>query len=269
MRLTIFQYTNVLILLGLPLAALAAYPSVGERHGVAHTPSAAVRDVQHRDAVRYTVWYPSAPGAKEQPLEVGPAGSALFVSGSAAREAPLAPGRWPVLLLSHGNGGSARMMGWFGTAMARAGYLVIAVDHPGNNGMDPMTLAGSTLSWERATDLAAALAEARRDPVLSSHMDLRRLVVAGFSAGGFTALLAAGARANVPRFQAFCRSHSEDGVCAPQQEGPEITLDERLDALKTPELAPHAAHADDDHAIAGVRAVFLMAPAIIQALDPE
>jgi predicted dienelactone hydrolase len=26
------------------------------------------------------------------------------------------------------------MMGWLGTALARAGYLVIAVDHPGNNG---------------------------------------------------------------------------------------------------------------------------------------
>ena len=38
--------------------------------------------------------------------------------------------RQPVLLLSHGFGGTARIMGWFGIAMARAGYIVIAVDHP-------------------------------------------------------------------------------------------------------------------------------------------
>ncbi|KAG1486650.1 hypothetical protein G6F53_013920 [Rhizopus delemar] len=50
------------------------------------------------------------------------------------------------------------MMGWLGTALARAGYLVIAVDHPGNNGADPMTLPGSVLSWLRADDLRAALA---------------------------------------------------------------------------------------------------------------
>ncbi|KAG1240655.1 hypothetical protein G6F61_014151 [Rhizopus arrhizus] len=83
------------------------------------------------------------------------------------------------------------MMGWLGTALARAGYLVIAVDHPGNNGADPMTLPGSVLSWLRADDLRAALAAVQADPVLGAHVDRSRLGVVGFSAGGYTALLAA------------------------------------------------------------------------------
>ena len=45
------------------------------------------------------------------------------------------------------------MMAWFGTALAREGYIVIAVDHPGNNnGMDPMTIGGAALFWERPGD---------------------------------------------------------------------------------------------------------------------
>ncbi|TGV60768.1 hypothetical protein EN803_38350, partial [Mesorhizobium sp. M2D.F.Ca.ET.160.01.1.1] len=95
---------------------------------------------------------------------------------------------------ARGKGGSARMMGWLGTALARAGYLVIAVDHPGNNGVDTLTLPGSLLTWLRADDLRAALAAVQADPVLGPHVDPERLGVAGFSAGGYTALLAAGAR---------------------------------------------------------------------------
>lgn len=45
------------------------------------------------------------------------------------------------MLLSHGNGGSARVMDWFGARLAHFWNLVVAVDHPGNNGVDAMTEA--------------------------------------------------------------------------------------------------------------------------------
>ena len=252
-----------------PLAwAVAPSPAVGETHGVAHTPSAAARDAGHSDRVRYTVWYPAQPGAKEQPLVVGPPGAPLFEAGSAAADAPAAPGRWPLLLLSHGNGGSARMMGWFGTALARAGYVVVAVDHPGNNGVDALTEAGSILMWHRADDLAAALAAVQIDPVLSPHVDASRLGLVGYSAGGFTALVAAGARPDMSRLVAFCQASPKDGVCAPQAENPGLTFERRMDAAATPELAPWVASSAKDRRIPHVRAVFLMAPAMVQAFDP-
>lgn len=263
---------RALVLLSCLFAPLAwaAQPSpvVGETHGVAHTASAAVRDAGHSDRVRYTVWYPAQPGAKEQPLAIGPPGAPLFEEGSSAVDAPVASGRWPLLLLSHGNGGSARMMGWFGTALARAGYVVVAVDHPGNNGVDPMTDAGSILMWNRADDLAAALAAVRADPVLSPHVDAGRLGLVGYSAGGFTALVAAGARPDMSRLIAFCQSSPEDGVCMPQAENPELTFERRMAAAATPELAPWVAKAAEDRRTPNVRAVFLMAPAIVQAFEP-
>jgi predicted dienelactone hydrolase len=242
---------------------------VGERHGTTHTPGAAVRDAAHSDVVRYTVWYPATADSKEAPITVGPPSAPLFDVGSASADAGIADGRFPTLLLSHGNGGSARMMGWFGIAMARAGYLVIAVDHPGNNGMDPMTVAGSTLLWERAEDLKAALKAVLADGALAPHVDTARLGVAGFSAGGFAALAAAGARVDVDHFIAFCRAHPSDSTCMPQKESPDITFEDHLKAAATPELAPFMRQAKDSHAIPGVRAVFVMAPGAVQAFDPE
>jgi len=239
---------------------------VGEVHGVAHTASAAIRDAERSDQVRYTVWYPAQ--AEESPIALGPPGNPLFEVGSSAADAPAADGRWPVLLLSHGNGGTARMMGWFGTAMARAGYVVVAVDHPGNNGIDAMTAAGSILMWNRADDLAAAWAAVQVDPRFSARVDAKRLGLVGYSAGGYTALVAAGARPDMARLVTFCKANPKDGVCAPQLENPEFTFERRMALAAAPQIAPWVARSGEDRRIPNVRAVFLMAPAIVQAFDP-
>ena len=47
-----------------------------------------------------------------------------------------------------------------------------------------------------------------------------------------------------------------------------MTLEQAAAALAAPDLAVEAAHAGDDHSIRGVRAVFAIAPALVQALDP-
>ena len=248
-------------------AALAG--PVGERHLETTDPTAALRDAQHRPTVRVTLWYPAAADALEQRIDLGPPGHPLFTVGAVAQDAAFVDAKpRPVILFSHGFGGAARMMGWFGTALARDGYVVVAVDHPGNNGVDAMTVAGAIMPWDRAQDLAAALAAAKADPTIGPHMDLARLGVSGFSAGGFTALVSVGAQVHMNRFLAFCRAHPTDGVCAPQKEFA-LTMDEAERALASPELAPEAAHAGDDHTIASVRAAFAIAPAIVQALPPE
>ena len=48
-------------------------------------------------------------------------------------------------MLTVAHWGTARIVGWFGIAMARDGYIVVAVDHPGNNAVDQMTVPGAAL----------------------------------------------------------------------------------------------------------------------------
>lgn len=250
-------------------AAHASAEPIGEMHRVTTSKTAHLRDAEHRDQLRVTVWYPAAADAVEHPLVVGSPERPLRNVGSVALDAAFAADAtgWPVILLSHGFGGTARMMGWFGIAMARDGYIVVAVDHPGSNAVDAMTVLGATLYWDRADDLRAALEATERDQTIGRHMDLARVGVAGFSAGGFTALVAAGARVDPTHFAQFCEAHPDDGVCRPQQEFA-VTPEERATALELPEVAAELPHAGDDHAIPAVRAVFAMAPALVQALDP-
>jgi predicted dienelactone hydrolase len=264
---TLATVALALVTLAAAIGAARAGP-VGERHLVTHNPTAALRDAQHGDAVRVTVWYPAADGSQEQSLDIGPPGAPLFTVGAAAPDAVFADATpRPVILFSHGFGGTARMMAWFCLPLARAGYIVVAVDHPGNNGLDAMTVAGATMFWDRPGDLAAALAAAKADPAIGPHLDLARLGVAGFSAGGFTAIASTGARVDLRRFQAFCQANPTDGICAPQKEFA-VTQAQAQAALSSPQLAPEVAHAGDDHAIGGVRAAFAIAPAIVQAFVP-
>jgi len=250
------------------VADRAAARPVGERHLMASDATAPLRDAQHSANVRVTVWYPADSAAVEQRIDVGPPGKPYFIVGATAADAAFSDAKpHPVVLLSHGYGGNARVMGWFGTALARAGYIVVAVDHPGNNTQDKMTPAGALMPWDRVQDLAAALAAAEADPTIGPHIDDNRVGVAGMSAGGFTALVAAGARVDMARFVALCRAHLT-GDCKPQKELP-LTLADFDRTLAAPELAGAVAHARDDHRIPEVRAAFAMAPAIVRALPPD
>jgi predicted dienelactone hydrolase len=243
-----------------------ALATVGEQHRAATQPSAALRDAQHRSNLRITIWYPAKPGAPTTTIDVPPE-KPLFMVGRVAMDAPFADTvRHPVVLLSHGFGGTARIMGWFGTALAEKGYVVVAVDHPGNNGIDPQTAAGSVLWWDRADDLKLALETVLADPELGSHVNAARVGVAGFSIGGLTALVAGGARTDPAKMLDFCRTHPDDGTCKPQLEFP-LTIAQNKAALADPALITERARASHDHTIPGVKAVFAMAP-VVQPLTP-
>ena len=262
-----------LFLLLLPLVELVCWQSptwaaVGQRQLVTTERTASLRDAQHRNTVRITVWYPTSSEAPERPLVIGLPDKPLFDVGVVAPDAALERDqRYPVIMLSHGFGGTAKMMGWLGIAMARDGNIVIAVDHPGNNGAEEMTMAGAVLWWDRADDLRSALEEVGRDPVIGPHLDKDRLGAAGFSAGGFAALVAAGVNVDPTRWIRFCRENPANGDCQPNEEFP-ATFDEQAEALNSAGLAIEVAQASHDHLLPGLRAVLAIAPAWVQALDP-
>ncbi len=264
-RLSIF--VTSLLLFSLIYKETMAFP-VGERHFVATEDSAEKRNADHRDRLRITIWYPALNGSHEQSLDIGPVNDPRFKPGSAAPDAPFFDNqRRPVILLSHGFGGSARIMAWFGTALAREGYIVIAPDHPGNNSLDPMTLGGALLFWKRPEDLATALHAAETEPLIREHLDLSRVGVSGFSAGGFTSLSAVGARVDLSRLLAFCKAQPTDGVCAPQKEFP-ISYKDSSSFFKRQEVASDVSLAGDNMQIPEVKAAFVMAPALVQSFNP-
>src|SRR5262249_60508514 len=107
-------------------------------------------------ALRAMIWYPAAAEVREEAQWIGPPIFRFYSAGSAAPDAPHAAGaRRPLILLSHGFGGTASDLAWFGTAMAAPGFIAVAVNHPGNNALGAYTVQGHSLMGLRAVDLRA------------------------------------------------------------------------------------------------------------------
>jgi predicted dienelactone hydrolase len=93
--------------------------------------------------------------------------------------------RYPLILISHGTGGSALGMLLLGHFLASHGYIVVAVNHHGNTGAEAQPDArGYVLWWERAKDLSAVLDRVLTDPVFGPHIDLDKIGAAGFRSAG-------------------------------------------------------------------------------------
>lgn len=154
------------------------------------------------------------------------------------------------------------------SALAEHGYLVVGVDHPGNNAVEPLTAAGFRLWWERARDLSDVLDGVMADPELGPAIDPGRIGAAGFSLGGYTVLELAGACADLDAFNRFCRSAAADAICHPPEAAAlgsapsSLALDETDPATKASLDRSGASFRD-----ARVRAGFAIAPPLGQAFD--
>jgi predicted dienelactone hydrolase len=212
------------------------------------------------------VWYPAEDSAGEKDQYIGPPDAPLFYAGHAAKDATLAPSfsKFPLIALSHGTGGSALQMAWLGTYLAARGYIVAAVNHPGNNAVTGYTTLGFIEGWERAKDISTVISDMLADPRFGPKIDPDRIGAAGFSYGGYTMMELAGATTDFNRIQAWCDEIK--GACNP----PEMPdLMEKFKAMQQqPEVQQSLKHAGDSYRDPRIRAVFAMAPAVARAFTP-
>jgi predicted dienelactone hydrolase len=203
------------LLLGLAMTDCAMAANAPPFHaGVSHL---AVEDAVPFDTL---VWYPTE--APEIAWQAGP------MPVAASRDAPIAAGpRFPVVLLSHGSGGSPLGHRDLATRLARDGFIVVAPTQIGDStGHTEGREAGRSL-LDRPRQAQEALDAALADPRFAAQADPARIGMIGFSAGGYTTLVLAGARPDAARGIAYCRDHGDDrgscgnGVGGEREESPE------------------------------------------------
>lgn len=188
-----FFPSRLLAALGLALSATAAC-AAGFQQGLAADPQG--------KALEIGIWYPSRAAAA--PLAMGPNTQTVAVNS------PVEGKGLPLVVVSHGTGGS--FMGHYDSAiaLADAGYVVAAVTHTGDNYRDQ----------SRAIDIMDRPRQISRviDHLLSTwdgraHINPARIGIFGFSAGGFTALVNIGGVPDFTRIGPVCKDHPEDYGC--------------------------------------------------------
>ncbi len=212
------------------------------------------------------VWYPAEDSAGGKDQYIGPPDAPLFYAGRAAKDSALAPAfsKFPLVALSHGTGGSALQMAWLGTYLASRGYIVVAINHPGNNAVTGYTTEGFIEGWERAKDISTTISDLLADPRFGSKIDPDRIGAAGFSYGGYTMMELAGARTDVNKIMAWCEQKK---ACSP----PEMPdLWEKFKAIREkPDVQRTLERAGDSYRDPRIRAVFAIAPAVARAFTPD
>jgi predicted dienelactone hydrolase len=217
------------------------------------------------------IWYPASPSAREDQQFFGPPGQPSFNGGLVATGAALAPAptKFPLIVLSHGTGGTGAVLAWLGTALAAHGYIVAAVNHPGNNAIDGYTVQGFTLWWLRARDLSAVIDGMLADPTFRLRIDPNRIGAAGYSLGGYTVIATAGGITSIEQFRDFCASPQADRICVPPPEFPDLLTKAEALAKSDPAYRAARTEAGRSYRDPRVRAIFAMAPALGPAFLPS
>lgn len=116
-----------------------------------------------------------------------------------------------LILLSHGNAGTEAGHSVLAQALARNGYLVAALRHPGDNWQDRSLLAQSPERYfdERPRQASRVIDALLRDPAwkdrIASDDKGPRVGALGHSAGGYTVLALAGAQPDLSRMRKHCQ----------------------------------------------------------------
>lgn len=181
------------VLAGALLGLLAAPAVAQSRYDV----GARVLTVPHPGLapIPVTVWFP-----------------ARASTAVAMQDRKPAPGRRRLIVLSHGSGGGLDNHGDTIHALVSAGLLVATPLHPYDNRND-MSGAGSDLQLlGRPQQVVRALDAILADPLLSPVIDPARIGFIGYSAGGYTGLVLAGAKPDFKLGLAHCAQGDRDSA---------------------------------------------------------
>ena len=205
MRKTLADWAGLFILAA-TIALSLIVPLAGIRSGVrADAPyRAGITRITVPDVVAFDTLIAYPTNAPEALFQIGP------FTIAARGDAPIASGaRFPVVLFSHGGGGTIKAGGSslpyanLITSLARAGYIVVAPFHPGSR------LPREALE-DRPRQIHKALNATLADPRFATRADPDRLGMMGFSYGGAVALIVAGATPSLAHLAAYCRDRTDD-----------------------------------------------------------
>jgi predicted dienelactone hydrolase len=146
--------------------------------------------------MQIAVWSPCATAASEVKLRT------ITLPGTT--DCPVLGEKLPLIVSSHGFGGS--FTGHHDTAetLADAGFVVVAVNHPVDTGADNPRADTLAALVERPADIKRVIDYMLDTWSDRAKLDPDRIGFFGFSRGGYTGLVVAGANPDIRKATAFC-----------------------------------------------------------------
>jgi predicted dienelactone hydrolase len=157
-----------------------------------HAYSAGFKELTYKgDKGKLTIslWYPTT--VKEQII------SYWAWKGIAAQHGKISDNIFPLLMFSHGMGGSMYNQHYLAEFMARNGYIVAAVDH------DDKLYSFQTLV-DRPHQISRALNLILNDPRIRNNINQNKIGMVGHSLGGYTAFAIAGGIPDFSKHPSLC-----------------------------------------------------------------
>ena len=139
---------------------------------------------QEGPALKVAVWTPCASPA--QSMTVGP----YVLEGRP--NCPTVGEKLPLIVISHGHGGSLLNHHDLAETLADAGFVVAAINHPGDTYSDMSRNADESVFVERPTDIKRLIYYMLHAAPDAGRIDPEKIGFFGFSRGGYTGLVLAG-----------------------------------------------------------------------------
>ncbi|MCF7645207.1 alpha/beta fold hydrolase [Pseudochrobactrum asaccharolyticum] len=158
--------------------------------------------------LKVALWYPTSDTKSVEMIGENPA----FIGIEAIKDATPDKNAHPLVVLSHGYGGSWRNLNWLAGELVGQGYIVAAPDHPGTTTFNRDKEQAAKL-WERPHDLSRVIDTVTSDSALAGKIELRRIAAIGHSLGGWSVVALAGAQFDRERFEKDCKDNPNPRTC--------------------------------------------------------